>query len=179
VGANNNTLMGPTINDFVSLGLRNGYPEFRYDVGTGSAILISPKPVTLGEWHTVRISREKRNGTLTILNNKGNNESIVRGSVPDGRLLGLDLRGPLYLGSVPTERAADNLMRNDTLLSIVRQQTGLRNGFVGCISRLVTSGKVVNDISPVFPDRSSAKDTSEASSLRVSTQWKQHQSRFS
>ena len=162
-------MIGTPLNDFVSFGLKNGYPEFRYDVGTGSAILISPKPVTLGEWHTVRIDRDKKNGTLTLLDHNGNNESVVRGSVPDGRLQGLDLRGPLYLGSVPSVINANGGNPNAELMMEVRQQTGLQKGFVGCVSRLVISGRVIKDISPVNNEHMVVEDIPQSAALRVNT----------
>ena len=156
------------MNDFVSFGLRNGYPEFRYDVGTGPAILLSTKPVALGQWHTVKIARDRKNGTLTLLNHEGHNESIVRGSVPDGRLQGLDLRGPLYLGSVPSAIARDGGDPNNQLMMEVRQQTELEKGFVGCVSRLVISGRVIKDISPVYNGRTMNNDVPQSAALRVS-----------
>ena len=160
--------MGPPLNDFVSFGLKEGYPEFRYNVGTGPAILISPKPVRLGEWHTIRIVRDRKNGTLTILDNKGSNESVVRGSVPDGRLQGLDLRGPLYLGSVPSVvNGGDDGNSNKELMSLVRRQTGLQKGFVGCVSRLVISGRTIKDISPVSNDALIVEDMPQSAALRV------------
>ena len=148
--------------------MRNGYPEFRYDVGTGPAVLLSRKPITLGQWHTVRITRDRKNGTLTLLNHEGHNESVVRGTVPDGRLQGLDLRGPLYLGSVPSISARDGGDPNSQLMTEVRQQTGLKKGFVGCVSRLVISGRVIKDISPVYNGRATTKDVPKSAALRVS-----------
>ena len=168
VGATSNGVEGQTLNDFVSFGLRNGYPEFRYDVGTGPAILLSRKPITLGQWHTVRITRDRKNGTLTLLNHEGHNESVVRGTVPDGRLQGLDLRGPLYLGSVPSISARDGGDPNSQLMMEVQQQTGLKKGFVGCVSRLVISGRVVKDISPIYNGRTTTKDVPKSAALRVS-----------
>ena len=167
VGASNNGIVGPTLNDFVSFGLRNGYPEFRYDVGTGPAVLLSTKPITLGQWHTVRITRDRKNGTLTLLNHEGHNESVVRGSVPDGRLQGLDLRGPLFLGSVPSAIAREGGDPNNQLMTEVQQQTGLQKGFVGCVSRLVISGRVIKDISPVYNGRALASDKPQSAALRV------------
>ena len=160
-------MVGTPLDDFVSFGLKNGYPEFRYDVGTGPAILISPKPVTLGEWHTVRIDRDRKNGTLTLLDHNGNNESVVRGSVPDGRLQGLDLRGPLYLGSVPTEMNEDGGDPTSNLMLVARQQTGIQKGFVGCVSRLVISGRVIKDISPVNNENMVVENIPQAAALKV------------
>ena len=49
--------------DFVSLGLNNSYVEFRFDVGSGPAVIRSDRPIRIGEWHTVALSRTKKEGT--------------------------------------------------------------------------------------------------------------------
>ena len=166
VGAGNNAVIGPPLNDFLSFGLKDGYPEFRFDVGSDPAILVSPKSVTMGQWHTVRIVRDRKNGKLIILDNKGSNETVIRGSVPDGRLQGLDLRGPLYLGSVPSTISRDGGGKSE-LMVLVRQQTGLNSGFVGCISRLVISGRVIKDISPVYNEKKTVNNLMDSATLRV------------
>jgi dystroglycan 1 len=43
--------------DFVSVGLRGGRPEFRFDVGSGPAIIKSPKPLQMGVWHHLKLAR--------------------------------------------------------------------------------------------------------------------------
>lgn len=48
--------------DFISLVLSNGYVEFRYELGSGPAILRSANPVEMGKWHIVKISRERKTG---------------------------------------------------------------------------------------------------------------------
>lgn len=52
----------PIDGDFISLGLKNGRVEFRFNVGSGPAIITAHDPITLNEWHTVRIHREKKIG---------------------------------------------------------------------------------------------------------------------
>lgn len=48
--------------DFVSLGLNGGFVEFRFDVGSGPAVIKSALPVSLGQWHTVKLIRSRRDG---------------------------------------------------------------------------------------------------------------------
>lgn len=48
--------------DFVSFGLRNGYAEFKFDVGSGSALLRSERPLEVGQWHTVKLNRDRKAG---------------------------------------------------------------------------------------------------------------------
>ena len=49
--------------DFVSFGLRQGVPEFRFNVGgsglSSLAVISAEKPITFGSWHTVRLVRRR------------------------------------------------------------------------------------------------------------------------
>ena len=47
--------------DFMALGMREGRMEFRFDVGSGPAIIRSA-PIDLGKWHTVRVKRDHKDG---------------------------------------------------------------------------------------------------------------------
>ena len=49
--------------DFVSLGMRNRRAEFRLDIGSGPAVIASD-PLELDRWHTARIRRDRRDGTV-------------------------------------------------------------------------------------------------------------------
>ncbi|XP_065579048.1 basement membrane-specific heparan sulfate proteoglycan core protein-like isoform X5 [Artemia franciscana] len=110
--------------DFVSFGLSYGYPEFRFDMGSGPALIRASSPIQVGKWHTVRLSRNKKDGYMIV-----NDQSPYVGQAP-GKFQGLDLLTPLYIGAVPD-------FRN------IHKQAGFSQGFVGCISRLVLSGKNV------------------------------------
>lgn len=48
--------------DFVSFGLSDGYPEFRFNLGGSPAVIRSRRAVTLDEWHTVRLQRDRATG---------------------------------------------------------------------------------------------------------------------
>src|SRR5690606_29833510 len=39
--------------DFISLNLVDGYVEYRFELGSGAAIIRSPEPITVGQWHSV------------------------------------------------------------------------------------------------------------------------------
>ncbi|KFM78257.1 Basement membrane-specific heparan sulfate proteoglycan core protein, partial [Stegodyphus mimosarum] len=112
--------------DFISLTLNNGYVEFRFELGSGPAILRSREPVEQGKWHIVRISRERKNGVLNV-----DDQPEITGSA-QGRFLGLDLVEPMYIGSVPDFRA-------------IEQNAGATRGFIGCISHYKT-GRVVHNL---------------------------------
>ncbi len=52
--------------DFISLALRGGHLEFRYELGSGPALLRSPRRVELGRWHRVQARRWHGDGMLRL-----------------------------------------------------------------------------------------------------------------
>ena len=61
----------------------------------GQAVLRSPEPVTLSQWHRLEAGRLDKDGSLKI---DGGRE--VRRSSP-GKAQGLNIHTPMYLGGVP------------------------------------------------------------------------------
>ena len=92
--------------------------EFRYNLGSGAAVLKSLKKVVPGMWHSVKVMRYHQDSRLEM-----DNSPEVLGSVHGG-LKSLDLSSSTYIGSVPhlLDQAAFNM--------------GTSQGFVGCIRRL-------------------------------------------
>ncbi|XP_050533162.1 basement membrane-specific heparan sulfate proteoglycan core protein-like isoform X14 [Daktulosphaira vitifoliae] len=111
--------------DFFSFGLNNGVPEFRFDVGSGAAIIRASQSVTIGEWHTAQLSRSKKHGTMYI-----DGRGPYQGSSP-GTFQGMDLSQLLYIGGVPD-------------FSTIHKETGFHSGFVGCISAFKSEKRVYN-----------------------------------
>lgn len=103
-------------NDFISLGLNNGYVEFRFELGGGVAIIRSEREIELNRWHTIMVTRERNIGKMKI-----DDEDIVSSSAKTSHV-GLDLLQPLYFGGVP----------NFSLISV---HNGFKQGFVGCIAQ--------------------------------------------
>ena len=58
--------------DFIVLTLSNSPVEFRYNLGSGPARIVS-NPVSMYEWHTVEATRSLRSGTLIIDNTEFSN----------------------------------------------------------------------------------------------------------
>lgn len=52
--------------DFISLSLDNAIPEFRYNLGQGVTVIRAERPIALGEWHTIKVSRNRKKGGLKI-----------------------------------------------------------------------------------------------------------------
>jgi hypothetical protein len=48
--------------DFISFGLNEGYAEFRFDCGSGPALIRTEAPLTLGQWHSASLKRNRRSG---------------------------------------------------------------------------------------------------------------------
>ncbi|XP_035741559.1 basement membrane-specific heparan sulfate proteoglycan core protein-like isoform X33 [Vespa mandarinia] len=111
--------------DFILLSLVGGYPQFKFDLGSGSAVISADKSITLGQWHTIKIQRVRKEVTMLV-----DGQGPYRG-VSAGRRQGLDLKGPLYIGGVPNH-------------SIFIKEAVTNIGFIGCISRLVIGEKEID-----------------------------------
>lgn len=81
--------------DFVSLNLRDGYLEFKYDLGKGPAVIRSKERIILNVWNVVTVERNGRKGLMKI--NKG--ESLS-GESPAPHTA-LNLKEALYVGGAP------------------------------------------------------------------------------
>lgn len=108
--------------DFISFGISNGYPEFRFDVGSGPAVIRGTRPLELGQWHTVNLSRSKSEGFMIVDETEHFTGSIY------GSFQGLDLLEPLYVGGHPNFKQVHRL-------------AGQSKGFVGCVSELIIGTK--------------------------------------
>ncbi|XP_077007748.1 agrin [Tamandua tetradactyla] len=85
--------------DFLSLALRDGHLEFRYDLGKGAATIRSTEPVALGTWTTATLQRSGRKGILRVGDGPpGLGESPKSRKVPHTVL---NLKEPLYIGGAP------------------------------------------------------------------------------
>ncbi|MFH4980781.1 hypothetical protein AB6A40_007490 [Gnathostoma spinigerum] len=81
--------------DYVSIGLNDGYLVFSYELGGGAAQITSTEPVNDGKEHHLKAARKGRNGTLTIDNN-----TPIEGH-SSGILAMLNVEGDIYLGGLP------------------------------------------------------------------------------
>ena len=52
--------------DFASIAIKDGRVEFRFDTGSGPAILRSGVPINAGEWYTILVERKLREGKLEV-----------------------------------------------------------------------------------------------------------------
>ncbi|XP_050076102.1 uncharacterized protein LOC126563500 [Anopheles maculipalpis] len=109
--------------DFLSLGIENGYLHLRYNLGSGEInIKYNATKVSDGLWHRVRALRSSQDGTLKVDGGK----PITRRS--PGKLRQLNTDTGLYVGGLP---AAAHYTRQR-----------YRTGMVGCISELILAGEL-------------------------------------
>ncbi|XP_041563042.1 basement membrane-specific heparan sulfate proteoglycan core protein isoform X19 [Drosophila elegans] len=111
--------------DYIALSLKDRYAEFRFDFGGKPLLVRAEEPLALNEWHTVRVSRSRRDGYIQV------DEQHPVAFPTLQQLPQLDLIEDLYIGGVP----------NWELLP--EEAVGQQLGFVGCISRLTLQGRTV------------------------------------
>ncbi|XP_068097689.1 basement membrane-specific heparan sulfate proteoglycan core protein isoform X2 [Hyperolius riggenbachi] len=121
---------GAPVNDFVSLTMAQGHLEFRFQLGSGIAILRSADPISLGQWHRASAERINKDGTLLI----DGNQPVKRSS--PGKSQGLNLKTLMYLGGV------DNTVELPADVNVTQP-------YQGCIGDVSINNKKV-DISYSF-----------------------------
>ncbi|XP_061075722.1 basement membrane-specific heparan sulfate proteoglycan core protein-like isoform X3 [Conger conger] len=131
------------VEDFVSLSLVDSHVEFRYELGTGMAVLRSQEPVTLEQWHRVTAERLNKDGFLKV-----DQAPEVRRSSP-GKAQGLNIHTPMYLGGVPS-------------MDILPKAANISMLFEGCIGEVRVNGKKV-DLSYSFLESQAVGECSDSS----------------
>ena len=106
--------------DYISISLKNGIVEYRYDLGSGPAVITSSSSISLGQWHSIEVSRTGPKGDLIV-----DNGLPVTGYSPNIST-SLQLGEPLYLGGI-------------TDYSLLPQDLGVSQGLVGCVRLLKVS----------------------------------------
>uniref|UniRef100_A0A671K2J9 Basement membrane-specific heparan sulfate proteoglycan core protein-like n=1 Tax=Sinocyclocheilus anshuiensis TaxID=1608454 RepID=A0A671K2J9_9TELE len=110
------------VEDFVTLSMVDGHVEFRYELGTGQAVLRSQELVSLGQWHRVVAERLNKDGSLKV----DHAREITRSS--PGKAQGLNIHTPMYLGGVPS-------------MDILPKPANVSMLFDGCIGEVFINGK--------------------------------------
>ncbi|XP_066509779.1 pikachurin-like [Hoplias malabaricus] len=110
--------------DFLSISLVGGSVEFRFDCGSGPAIIRSEEPVSMNEWHELRVSRTAKNGILQV-----DEQRPVEGSA-EGAFTQIKCSSPLFIGGVPDYDAT-------------KSGAGVLRGFNGAIQKIVLNDRAV------------------------------------
>lgn len=93
---------------------------------SGQAILRSPEPVSVGQWHRVVAERNKRAGHLRV------DQGQVERKTSPGKAQGLNIHTPMYLGGVPK-------------MDILPKAANVSEMFEGCIGEVRSSIKYGKD----------------------------------
>lgn len=107
--------------DFMSIFLNQGYLEFAFDLGNGIVIARSEKPLSMGDWHNVGVSRTGREATLTV----DAQPSVT--VLSSGAFTQLSLEQNLFLGGVPD-------------YGILSVYLPISAAFNGCIQKVSVNG---------------------------------------
>lgn len=112
--------------DYIAILLRSRRVEFHYNLGGGSAVIISNYSLTMGEWHSIEARRNGRRGTLIV-----DNQMPVTQESPEG-FNSLQVSGDLMIGGSPD-------------VKVLPVELGIVQHFHGCIRELrtQTSGQSV------------------------------------
>ncbi|XP_066971041.1 LOW QUALITY PROTEIN: agrin-like [Macrobrachium rosenbergii] len=137
--------------DFISLALVDGFVEFRYNLGSGPAIIRSHERVQMKSFHRVVANRYQRDGKLQL----DSSEDAV-GKAP-GNLKSLDLRGSTFIGYVPTTERR------------VWENVGTSEGLVGCLRSVRINGRPLDLVWPGSPHILRAEHITECSTSPCAT----------
>jgi len=138
--------------DFLSLSVLQGFVEFRYNLGSGPAILRSLRKIIPGQWHSVSVKRWHQDSILVL-----DNDPEVLGSV-GGELKSLDLTSSTFIGWVPP------------LLEQAPANIGTSKGLVGCIRKVKLGHRTVRfhfELEPSFRTGSQVTECQEEGCLAV------------
>lgn len=120
------------VEDFVAVSMVDGHVEFRYELGTGQAIMRSPEPVSLGQWHRVTAERIMKEGYMKV------DQGPEQRRTSPGKAQGLNVHTPMFLGGVPS-------------MDILPKPANVSMLFDGCIGEVSINGKKV-DLSYSFTE---------------------------
>ncbi|CAH1955675.1 unnamed protein product [Acanthoscelides obtectus] len=106
------------LGDYVSLAIIKGFVEFRYDLGSGPAVIRSLEKVETGKFHKIVIKRYHRDGMLKV------DDGEDMGGQASGHSKALDLQEDTFIGYIPTNH------------SRIYENIGTDKGLQGCIRKL-------------------------------------------
>ncbi|XP_004848654.2 pikachurin isoform X1 [Heterocephalus glaber] len=111
--------------DFLSINMAGGHVEFRFDCGSGTGILRSEDPLTLGQWHELHVSRTAKNGILQV-----DKQKVVDG-MAEGGFTQIKCNTHIFIGGVPS-------------YDDVKKNSGILKPFSGSIQKIVLNDRPVH-----------------------------------
>ena len=106
------------LGDFAAVIIKDRHVEFRFDVGSGMAVIRSNFIVQPGIWTHVSVNRDYKQGSLSV-----HGEPLVEGRSP-GAARTMSLNTPLYIGGIDRRRIS------------VNKDVGVDRSFRGCINEV-------------------------------------------
>ncbi|XP_046433556.1 laminin subunit alpha [Neodiprion fabricii] len=114
--------------DLIAVYLKEGKVHYKFDCGSGPALLIGATKTNNNQWHTIVFKRKGNTGELAI-----DDEQIIRqNSAGDATMM--DVIPPFYVGGFRSE-LSDNVFRS----------TGINSTFSGCLKSFMMNGNLVGD----------------------------------
>ncbi|CAG2167829.1 unnamed protein product, partial [Oppiella nova] len=135
--------------DFISLAIKNGSVEFRFDTGSGPAVLKSTLKIDTDEWVTIVAKRDLQKGSLKV-----GNSPPVFGESP-GRTRGLNLRLPLYVGGWDKQQVT------------IAPFAEITHGFYGCVGHIEVNSVEIDLVDSVIDSSNVADCGSESPCQRM------------
>lgn len=111
--------------DFLSISMVESYVEFRFDCGSGIAIIRSEEPVSLKQWHELKVSRTAKNGILQV-----DQQNPVEG-MAEGAFTQIKCNPEIFIGGVPS-------------YDDVKKNSGVLKPFSGSIQKIVLNDRTID-----------------------------------
>ncbi|XP_041855691.1 pikachurin isoform X2 [Melanotaenia boesemani] len=110
--------------DFLAINLVDRYVEFRFDCGSGGAVIRSQEQISLNSWHELRVSRTAKSGILQV-----DRQNPVEG-IAEGAFTQINCSSPLYVGGVPEYEKT-------------KRTAGVVKPFTGVIQKLILNDRTI------------------------------------
>ncbi|XP_038177503.1 pikachurin isoform X2 [Arvicola amphibius] len=111
--------------DFLSINMAGGHVEFRFDCGSGTGVLRSEEPLTLGQWHELRVSRTAKNGIIQV-----DKQKVVEG-MAEGGFTQINCNTDIFIGGVPN-------------YDDVKKNSGILRPFSGSIQKIILNDRPIH-----------------------------------
>ncbi|XP_019351616.1 pikachurin [Alligator mississippiensis] len=111
--------------DFLSINMVAGYVEFRFDCGSGTAVIRSEESVSLGQWHELRVSRTAKNGILQV-----DKQKPVEG-MAEGAFTQIKCSSDIFIGGVPN-------------YDYVKKNSGVLQAFSGSVQKIILNDRTID-----------------------------------
>ncbi|XP_034452434.1 pikachurin isoform X2 [Hippoglossus hippoglossus] len=110
--------------DFLAINMVDRYVEFRFDCGSGGAVIRSEEQISLDTWHELRVSRTAKSGILQV------DSQRPREGIAEGAFTQINCSSPLFIGGVPE-------------YDKTKRTAGVIKPFSGIIQKLILNDRTI------------------------------------